>query len=836
MAIKPGFVAFTANNIQDALGNPLPAGYVFVRPTDANDIPLNVPSGGAGGVITSATTAKLTVTNGAFPASQIADTGVTGIPNICYRITIADATGTAITVYRKVQTSGAALNLDTYKPNVAPQIPVQPGPQGPSGTIAIGSVASGAAAVVNTGTPSEAVLNFTLPPGQQGPAATVAVGAVAGGAAAAVTNTGTPTAAVLNFTLPQGPPGASSISLPIYANTAAGVAAGTGVAANGYFLVPSTKIDGLYDNYQNVAGAAVFKDTINLPAAKSNGDFDAVIDAGGFIVIRSKIVNGTIQYPAIESRLEAVETTSAEFTEEAAQGNFTLFSKFTLGIPLALVDDGGFVYTITDPSGNSPAVAQALAPRDLLAQIQELNTTCLAFSRALTGQYNPEMGAVEYFYNMMIYYGQSLSTGFQTTTVYSKTQKYGNLTIGTQPQLVNGGGNSLPWTNTAFNPLIEVAVPGGSGQGESETSGTCNFGKSLLNRYQMLVNDPNRTLVGVSWGVPGVPIAQLLPGGPIDGTGFPSWDRMVNGTGWAAANAAAAGKTIGVAGTFYLQGENDISGTAPAVYAADMMAMRSAMDALYSSTFSAQVRQAPFYTYQTGGAFANDVNNMGLQMVQLNQACTQPNWFMFGPHYAYPDLGGHLTANSYRWLGSMAAKVWFRTCVLRQGWRPLSPHKTAVVGNTLLVGFHVPVPPLTVATAYNIATPVNFSDLGFSLFDAAGYVSCSVSIVAETVIQFIPARTVDWATAFLRYADEGGNTLASATAGPLHFGRGNLTDSDTTVTEDLYVAPDGDDPVLPVTTPAQPSTAYDIPGLSGLPYKLNNWCASFHIPALNYLA
>lgn len=110
------------------------------------------------------------------------------------------------------------------------------GPQGPQGnqgvpgtaaTIAVGTTTTGAAgtnaSVVNSGTSSAAVFDFTIPRGDtgaQGPqgnqglpgtAATVNVGTTTTGAAgtnASVTNSGTTSAAVFNFTIPRGDTGA----------------------------------------------------------------------------------------------------------------------------------------------------------------------------------------------------------------------------------------------------------------------------------------------------------------------------------------------------------------------------------------------------------------------------------------------------------------------------------------------------------------------------------------------------------------------------------------------------------------------------------------------------
>ncbi len=85
------------------------------------------------------------------------------------------------------------------------------GPQGPAGTIEIGEVVAVAPGVppqvVNTGTPSAAVINFAL---QQGAAATIGVGGVttvAPGQPAAVENTGSSHAAVLQFSIPRGEKG-----------------------------------------------------------------------------------------------------------------------------------------------------------------------------------------------------------------------------------------------------------------------------------------------------------------------------------------------------------------------------------------------------------------------------------------------------------------------------------------------------------------------------------------------------------------------------------------------------------------------------------------------------
>lgn len=99
------------------------------------------------------------------------------------------------------------------------------GPQGPAATVTVGTTTTGNpgtnASVTNSGTSSAAVFNFTIPRGNtgatgpQGPdgdAATIAVGTVTTGAPgtnATVVNSGTSSAAVFDFTIPRGDKGES---------------------------------------------------------------------------------------------------------------------------------------------------------------------------------------------------------------------------------------------------------------------------------------------------------------------------------------------------------------------------------------------------------------------------------------------------------------------------------------------------------------------------------------------------------------------------------------------------------------------------------------------------
>jgi hypothetical protein len=108
-------------------------------------------------------------------------------------------------------------DLGNLGADIAAFIEANPGPQGPAGTIEIGTVttvsASTPASVTNVGTSSNAILNLTLPRGVDGiiggpgPSNILTIGTVTQGITADATITGTSPEQVLNLVLPQGPEG-----------------------------------------------------------------------------------------------------------------------------------------------------------------------------------------------------------------------------------------------------------------------------------------------------------------------------------------------------------------------------------------------------------------------------------------------------------------------------------------------------------------------------------------------------------------------------------------------------------------------------------------------------
>ena len=151
------------------------------------------------------------------------------------------------------------------------------GADGTAATVQVGTTTTGApgtnASVTNTGTESNAVLNFVIPAGATGAAgvagtaATVQVGTTTTGTPgtnASVTNTGTESNAVLNFVIPAGATGATGATA---ANGADGATGADGTAAT--IQVGST-----------TTGAPGTNASVTNAGTESNAVLNFVIPAG----------------------------------------------------------------------------------------------------------------------------------------------------------------------------------------------------------------------------------------------------------------------------------------------------------------------------------------------------------------------------------------------------------------------------------------------------------------------------------------------------------------------------------------------------------------------------
>lgn len=199
-------------------------------------------------------TTGLSSGGGTGPAGPAGPQGQQGIAATISLGTVnTGAAGSAVLITNSGTSSAATLNFTIPRGDKGDT--GDTGGQGQAGdaaTVSLGTITTGAAGssvtITNSGTSTDAILNFTIPRGDtggvggqgpQGPvgnAASISVGTVTTGAAgssATVTNAGTSSAAVLNFTLPRGDQG--NVGTP-----GAGVPAG---GTTGQVLVKASNAD-----------------------------------------------------------------------------------------------------------------------------------------------------------------------------------------------------------------------------------------------------------------------------------------------------------------------------------------------------------------------------------------------------------------------------------------------------------------------------------------------------------------------------------------------------------------------------------------------------------------
>jgi len=524
--------------------------------------------------------------------------------------------------------------------------------------------------------------------------------------------------------------------------------------------------------------------------------------------------NGLIKAPGVE-----VSTDRVRF------GNNVI--KRTDRFAFAEADRFGFVRSYIGRGGNSGGGSSADFNAD---DILKANQQGLLSSANVVREYNTEVARPIWDYNHFMEYGQSLSTGFEGWPALSRTPKYGNVMLGESVRPASKtAGAFTPIGGPILTPLkavvqdlatgatvltdAEVAglAPGAGNEGECTVVGMTNMSKKLHNQRAQQENDTSRTFVASCSGVAGQPIERLMKG---DSTN--RWLRLTQIAAKVKAAAQAESKSYGIVAVTFLQGEFNYSTNWGGVatkdeYKAKLATLYSDVESEVVSAIAGQQQPPLFLTYQTGASYTRDTNDLAIGMAQWELAEERENWVMATPVYPYPDKGGHLTANGYRWVGKQFAKVWHRVVEQGQNWKPLSPLQAQIKGREVLLSLHVPHPPLVFDKPIVGRTPTDYPSKGFSALDDSGDIGVlSASIVADCVVRLRLARD-PVGPVFIRYADSAH-----------HQGNGCLRDSDPTMSDDVYE----------YTAGTGQYADENIPSLVGKPYPLHNWCIAFHIPTV----
>jgi hypothetical protein len=384
-------------------------------------------------------------------------------------------------------------------------------------------------------------------------------------------------------------------------------------------------------------------------------------------------------------------------------------------------------------------------------------------------------------------YGQSLSNGAYGTPILN-TPTYDSLMYNTGVRSRDSG---IP---TSFVDLKEATwetIASGFSYEFTKKSGGMNGRKLLMN----------------AGGVNGERIQNLRKGtGP--------YNAALAQFSWAHTEMVAEGYNHSIDYMFWLQGEaNMADGMSKLTYQNHLTGLRTELE---TDTVGYREAGKPLVmlTYQTSshGYYNGTPENPPEEIArgQLEMSLTNPNIDCVGPTYYGPHAttsgNVHHSSHGYRWVGLYFQKALRHRLRTGQKWVPLYPTKARLINaRTMLVDFHVPVPPLKFDEE-NI-TPLQDGMKGAEVHDAAGRLTVlSVVIVGGTQLKLTTNRDIGEGAFFAAaWTPENRGTYDPATNrwpdwffGPITGVRSNICDSDPELT--------------------------DLIGPNGKPYPLHNFC------------
>ncbi|WP_096326773.1 MXAN_6577-like cysteine-rich protein [Nannocystis exedens] len=354
--------------------------------------------------------------------------------------------------------------------------------------------------------------------------------------------------------------------------------------------------------------------------------------------------------------------------------------------------------------------------------------------------------------------GQSLSTG-SGSVVVSTEQPFTNVSFNTG---VRAGGVDL----TGFIPLVETW---NGGEGETIASGAAN----LVSELEQARGSAHKILASAH-GVGGQPYGALKKGTAPYANGLA---QVTAG----AALAAMSGEAYAVRAVAIIHGESDHLGGNLA-YADDLLAWQSDYEADVQA-ITGQPYPVPLFLCQMSSWTMYGSSVSRIPGEQLAAARARPDRiFVVGPKYMLPYVDGvHLTGEGSRWLGEYYAKVYRAVLIDGLPWRPLAPRAITRAGDLVTLEFDVPAPPLVLDETL-VTNPGNY---GFEFTDSSGAPPAitAVALTGPTTVQLTLAAEPVGGNQRVRYAATG---TPGVWAGPTTGARGNLRDSDATVSRHGY--------------------------------------------------
>jgi len=424
-------------------------------------------------------------------------------------------------------------------------------------------------------------------------------------------------------------------------------------------------------------------------------------------------------------------------------------------------------------------------------------------------------------YEHLILYGQSLSTGQQSWPPLSTKALDGNFMIGTQ---VWSNYNN-PATDKLMPLLADVAAidTNKPKTRASQTTAECPI-VATANHLQMKA--PGRFhFIATSCGTGGQTIEQLSK----EHFSPARYRDFSNALDYASKISAS----MHCPAVFWMQGEynygpgsNGLTRGAPSVtdksgYKELLLKLKDNMQADIMEKYH-QPDKPLFITYQVGAGYTRG-SEVAIGMAQLEASNENPDVICAGPVYPVTNRGGHRDPNGYRWYGEMLGKVYYKTKVLGETFKPLQPLQISRGSspNTLAIKFLVPQPPLVLDD--KLVPPTNSS--GFAVLNDGVKIEIkSVTVSGNDTVE-------------LACASELNGVVEVTYAGSEVRGQGNLRDSDAYAAFYNYLdldAKDSQGHFIYERDPAEPTLrpAYEPRDDSGViydkPYPLYNFCVAFY--------
>jgi hypothetical protein len=298
-------------------------------------------------------------------------------------------------------------------------------------------------------------------------------------------------------------------------------------------------------------------------------------------------------------------------------------------------------------------------------------------------------------YKHFIIYGQSLSCGAQGYPPLSIEPLRGNYMLGSQIWINYGH----PATDlNEINPLYSN-IP------YSDLSKDLNYNVMGENPLTAVVNHIQQKTQGTvatshilatSCGTGGAAIEQLEKGSELYSGQFLKSITT-------AKNVLGNGVNLSCPAIFWLQGEaNSVPNESGYVtgkdeYKAKMLRLKNDMQADVVAQYG-QSEKPVFITYQMSGLFMRNFYDLPISTAQVEASNESDDVICAGPVYplTIATSGAHPNSNGYRWFGEMLGKIYYRTQILKEDFKPLQPigfYKTENA-NEVKIQFLVPHPPL----------------------------------------------------------------------------------------------------------------------------------------------